>query len=98
FTDPDRIQSVRTWAPNELLRDPKASTRVQHQILDAIAALPGVQSAAFTSALPMEGPPFTTNLPLWVEGRPVAAGSTPPPRSVKLVSPGYFKAMDSRII
>jgi predicted permease len=98
FTDPATIQTVRTWAPNELMRDPKAYTRVQHEVLDAIAALPGVEAAAFTSTLPMEGRPFTATVPLNVEGRAIAAGSTPPPRRVKLVSPGYFKAMGSRIV
>jgi predicted permease len=71
---------------------------VQHEILDAIAALPGVASVGFTSALPMEGPPFVINMSVAVEGRPLAAGDTPPPRRLKLVSPGYFETMGTQII
>ena len=98
FADPAAIQTVRTWAPSELMRDPTQFTRVQHEILDAITALPGVASAGFTSALPMEGQPFAANAPVVVEGRPLAAGDTPPQSRMKLVSPGYFETMGTRII
>ena len=36
--------------------------------------------------------------PVAIEGRPLAAGETPPPRRIKFVSPGYFEAMGTRII
>ena len=99
FADPATIQTVRTWAPNELIRDPTQFVRVQHEILDAIAALPGVASAGFTSALPMEGRAVRQQLRRWsIEGRPLAAGDAPPPRRMKLVSPGYFETMGTRII
>ena len=98
FADAAAIQTVRTWAPNALIRDPRQYTRVQHEILDAIAALPGVASAAFASGLPMEGAPFIFNAPVVVDGRPLAAGETPPPRRLKIVSPGFFETMGTRII
>ena len=80
------------------LRDPTQYARLQHEILDAIAALPGVASAGFTSALPMEGAPFVQHAPVVIEGRPVAAGEAPPPRRIKFVSPGYLETMGTRII
>jgi predicted permease len=98
FADAGAIQTVRTWAPNALLRDARQFTRVQHEILDAVAALPGVEAAAFTSGLPMEGAPFIFNAPIAVEGRPLAPGETPPPARLKLVSPGFFTAMGTQII
>jgi predicted permease len=98
FVDPNSIQTVRTWAPNELIREPKQYTRVDHEILDAIAALPGVQAVGFTSTLPMEGAPFTIDLPVTIEGRPLEGGNTPPPRRMKFVSPGYLATMGTRIV
>jgi predicted permease len=80
------------------LRDPKQFTRVQHETLDAIRALPGVASAAYASALPMEGAPFVNDASVVVEGRPPVPGQAPPPRRFKLVSPGYFDTMGTRII
>jgi len=98
FVDAAAIQTVRTWAPNEIIRDARQYTRVQHEIQDAITALPGVASAGFTSSLPMEGAPFVFNAPVVIEGRPVAAGDTPPPRRLKIVSPRYFETMGTQII
>ena len=58
FSDPATIQTARIWIPNALLPDPEQYTRMQHEILDKIAALPGVASAGFASTLPMEGAPY----------------------------------------
>jgi predicted permease len=96
FADPTTIQIARTWAPPQT-RPPQFIV-IQHEVLDAIAALPGVTAAGFTSALPMEGPPFIQNSPISIEGRPVAPGETPPPARFKLVSPGFFAAMGTRIV
>jgi predicted permease len=97
FADPTTIQTVRTWVANQIIREPAQFARA-HEILDAIAALPGVEAAAFTSTLPMEGAPFVNNANVVIEGRTLAAGEAPPSRRMKLVSPGYFEAMGTRII
>jgi predicted permease len=98
FVEAASIQTVRTWAPPQITRDPPQYVRLQHEILDAIAALPGVDSVGFTSVLPMEGQPFAGNAPVAIEERPVAAGETPPNRRTKFVSPGYLEAMGTQII
>jgi hypothetical protein len=54
FSDPATIQTAWTWAPPALFATPEQYTRLQHEMLDKVAALPGVSSAAFASALPME--------------------------------------------
>ena len=94
FSEPATIQTARIWIPNALARDPAAYTRMQHEILDKIAALPGVASAGFASTLPMESPPVKP--PILIEGQTVA--DTPTPRGIKFVSPGYFEAMGTRIM
>jgi putative ABC transport system permease protein len=94
FSEPATIQTARIWIPNALARDPEAYTRMQHEILDKIAALPGVASAGFASTLPMEAPP--TKPPILVEGQTVEG--TPTARGIKFVSPGYFEAMGTRIM
>jgi predicted permease len=71
---------------------------MQHDILDRIAALPGVTAAAFTGAVPMEGPLRVSQNPVVVEGRSYAPGTTPPVRRMKTVSPGYFGAIGTRMI
>ena len=98
FAEAATIQTVRTWAPNEIIRDATRYVPVQREILDAIAALPGVESAGFTNVLPMDPGPFVFNAPVSVEGRPIEAGDAPPPRRVKIISPGYLETMGTRII
>jgi predicted permease len=70
------------------------ATRIEHEILDKIATLPGVASAGFTEFLPMQG---VNRTPTEVEGQPVPPAG-PPSRELKRVSPGYFKAMGTPII
>ena len=96
FSDPATIQTVRIWVPTTLFPDPAQFTRMEHEILDKIAALPGVASVGFANALPMEL--GFDNGPMAVEGQTLAPGDTPPSRRRKFVSPGYFEAMGTRII
>jgi predicted permease len=98
FVDAASIQTVRTWAPNQLQRDAKQTVRMEHEILDKIAALPGVTAAGFTNVLPMENGPFVWNSSVVVDGRPTAAGESAPGRRFKWVSPGYLGAMGTRIV
>jgi len=97
FVEAASIQTVRTWAPNQM-REAQQFVRMQHEIQDAIAALPGVTSVGFTSVLPMENGPFVGNILVTVEGRQYAAGETPPPRRMKIVSPGYLETMGTKVI
>ena len=98
FGEAATIQTVRTWAPNDVIRDAQQYVPLQREILDAIAALPGVTAAGFTQVLPMEGGPFVNNIPVVVEGRPLDVGEAPPPRRMKVVSPGYLEAMGTQLI
>jgi predicted permease len=96
FADPATIQTVRISIPTSLFPDPERYTRMEHEILDRIEALPGVASAGFANLLPMEG--GYDNGPMVVEGQTLVPGDTPPSRRRKFVSPGYFEAMGTRII
>ena len=81
---------------DRLVPGPEQYTRMEHEILDKIAALPGVASAGFASDVPMEGPGEQRTAG---GRRPNAGGGRqPPPRRCKFVSPGYFEAMGTRMI
>jgi predicted permease len=96
FSDPATIQTAKIWIPTALFPDPEQYTRMEHEILGKIAALPGVASAGFASEVPMEGP--GNNGGIEVEGQTVTAGQPRPARKWRFVSPGYFAAMGTRMI
>ena len=96
FSDPATIQTTRIWMPTTPTPDPERNMRMQHEILDKIAALPGVATTAFVSQLPLEGGQI--GMVVLVEGQTLPAGDTPPSRRFKFISPGYFQAMGTRVI
>jgi predicted permease len=98
FAAASDVQTARVWVPPQQVADAERVTRMQHEILDKVAALPGVKAAAFASAVPMEGPLRVWLNPVFVEGKDDAPGTTPPMRRMKVVSPGYFAAVGTRMI
>ena len=95
FTNPDQVQVARVWlAPLDL--PDERDTQLQREMLDKIAALPGVTSAAFAASVPMEG--RVTSSMIYVEGEPFSADDTPPMRRFKFVSPGYFQTLGTRML
>jgi predicted permease len=97
FSDPATIQTARIWIPPALFySDIDRYIAMQHEMLDKIAALPGVVSAGFAHQLPIEG--LINYSRIMIEGdAPTAPGEVPPYRT-KFVSPGYFDAMGTRLI
>ena len=96
FSGPATIQTAQIWLPKSVSSDPEQYTRMEHEILDRIAALPGVASVGFATSVPMDGsrPAGTVS----IEGETIAAGEAPPLRRLNYVSPGYFEAMRTRIV
>jgi predicted permease len=102
FSDPATIQTAGISIPFAEVSDPEQVARVakttslQREILDRIAALPGVASVGFANDLPMGGGQW--NGPVLIEGETPGTGETPPSRRWNFVSPGYFEAMGTRMI
>ena len=97
FTHPEQLQTMRTSIPDSLIQEPERVTRIQNDIVDKISAIPGVTSAAFISAMPMEGID-----PNWddimVEGRNYSLSEIPALRMYQYVSPAFFHAAGTRLI
>jgi predicted permease len=96
FLGPDFVQTFRVFVPRELAGKADEATRMEQAIADKLAAMPGVNSAGFASALPMDGAP-----PNWdgilKEGQSYAQGSRPPMRLYLNVSPGLFRSLGTRL-
>jgi predicted permease len=89
FSDPGTLQTTRIALQPQLVPDPHAVLTQERAMLDAIAAIPGVESAAFATDLPLEDLGRSRGK-LDVENQ-VMNGTTL--RLFRFVSPGLFKTM-----
>ena len=98
FTDPNTLQTFRAFIPETTVPDKEADrlVRMEQEIRDKIASVPGVNSVAFGSAVPMSG--SSSNDVLYAQDRPYAEGKLPPIRRFKFVSPGFFSALGTPIV
>ena len=98
FADAEQVQTLRISMRGGQVPEPERVARRQHEIVEAIAALPGVSAVGFGSSMPMD----QFNLlggAVEIEGRPQdvsAAGAGV--RRFKNVSPDYFAAVGIALI
>ena len=95
FTRPDQIQMVRFSLPQVLAREPERVIRLQKDMVDTLAAIPGVAAVGFASALPLEN--NRNGVVVAVEGV-TAPDRMPPNRRYRHASPGLFAAQGSRLL
>jgi putative ABC transport system permease protein len=89
---------VAAWTPVEssIKSNQTALTLYHHRLLETVKAVPGVQNAALTSALPFDG--ITMGTPFQVEGSPIVEVAKRPVSFFKIISPDYFRTMHIRLL
>jgi putative ABC transport system permease protein len=95
FSGAHDVQTLRISIPESQMKEPERVIRMEQEILNRMAALPGILSVAMANTIPMEG---GGNDPVYAEDHTYREGSLPPIRRYKHVSPGYFSTMGSRLI
>ena len=95
FTRPEQVQMVRISLPQVLAREPERVIRSMKEMLDGLAAIPGVSAVGFASALPLEN--NRNGVVVAVEGV-TAPDRMPPNRRYRHASPGLFAAQGSRLL
>jgi predicted permease len=90
FTAPAQVETFHVHFPPEMIKAPERLLQMDHAILDNIAAIPGVSSADFSGAVPMDA--GAESDPVLVKDH-VLQGQLPPARRCFWVSPGFFKTM-----
>jgi predicted permease len=96
FTDATHLETMRLSIPESLVASPEQVIRIQNNIADKLAEIPGVTSAGFSSAMPMEG--FDS---MWDEifaKDKIYPPGLAPLRFFKYVSPGFFHTAGTRIV
>jgi len=97
FTDAQHLQLMRISIPDSLIQEPERVTRIQHGILDKLAATPGVKSAAFASEMPMEGFDSAWD-EIFAEDKVYSADLIAPLRLYKYVSPGFLRTAGTKLV
>ena len=96
FTAPSQVQTMRLSISPSEVPDPERVVRMQQDILNGLAGIPGVTAVSFATALPMEFE-FENNTTMTADGEPVTQG-IPPLRRSKNVSPGFFATLGIPLI
>ncbi len=95
FTDAPTLQTLHIAIPETSIADQRMVTRVENNIADKLAAVPGVTSVGFAALAPMEDGGHGWSY-IHAEGK-IYAGD-PPIRFYNYVSPGYFQALGTRLV
>jgi predicted permease len=82
--------------PGAEAKEPERVARMQEQILQGLAALPGVQSVAGANSVTMDG--NTSNDPIFAEGRDYREGEIPTIRRFKRATPGLFRTLGNTLV
>jgi len=98
FTRPEEIQILHSMIPMAIAKEPERVMRMQHEILDKLAAIPGVTSVGFGSRAPLESFLGVAGNPIDAEDKTFAKGRVPPLRQIRRIAPGYFKTMGTRVV
>ncbi len=90
----ERLLALDIALPRAKYSSSDTRARFHANAITELAALPGVTSAALTTALPLEGEAQTDMLSLENDPRPDAER---PVGGIRLVSPGYFETMGTPV-
>lgn len=96
FAGAQHLQTMRISIPDSLIANPQMTTRLQNDIIDKVAAIPGVTSVGFAGAMPMEGIEIGWD-DIFAEGKSYP-GETAPLRLFNHVSPGFFRTAETKIV
>ncbi len=98
FRNPDELLTFRLYIPESRVsdKDPDQVLRLEREIDDRIAAVPGVTSVAFSSGMPMDG--SDSNDLIYAQDRSYAEGDLPPVRRFRFVTPGLIGTVGTPLI
>jgi predicted permease len=97
FTHPEHLQVMRISIPKSLIPESLRVTRIQNDISEKLAAIPGVTGVGFATELPMEGIEGSWDA-IYAEGKTSENDANPPLRMFKNVSPGYLQTEGTKLI
>jgi predicted permease len=97
FADPHHVQLVRVAIPEALVADPQHVVRLQRDMRERLAAIPGIAEVSFTGNVPMAGERNRGSI--YRDDAAVDEARQPAPlRWFRFVAPGYLHTIGTRLI
>ncbi len=98
FNAPESLETFRFYIPETQIPDtqPERVVHQQQEILDKLAAMPGVQAVSFSTEVPMDG--YDSNDLLYAQDHQYRDGEIPPIRRFKFISPGFFATLGTKMM
>jgi predicted permease len=98
FTAPDSLQTFRFYIPETQIPDTQAErvVRQDQEILNKLAAIPGVSAVAFSTAVPLDG--YDNYDILYAQDHGLKENELPPLRRFKSISPGFFSTIGTKLV
>jgi predicted permease len=98
FADGNSLQTFRIYVPETQIpdKDRDKLVHMEQDMMDKLAALPGVQSVSLSSSVPMQG--YNNNDVLFAQDHTYREGEVPPIRRFKFISPGSFETMGTPMV
>src|SRR5437867_2744701 len=91
--EPRNLLAVQIYLPQAKYKTGLDRTRFYMDAIHRVASLPGVESAAGVSALPMYPVGIDFALPFTIEGKAPPANGEEPRADIRMATPGYFETM-----
>ena len=95
--DSANVLALDVVVPADRFSSPSGEINFFHEVLQRVRALPGIDSAGAIDSLPL-GSDGGSHQPFSIEGRPVLPMSEQPEVDIRVISPGYLKAMRVPVI
>ena len=96
FIGAEKLLVMNLYVPDSQVKDSVQAIRMKQNILDKITAMPGVESAAYSSFVPMDGSGWHD--PIFAEDHVYADQKIPALRRFRMISPGLLKTMGNKLV
>jgi putative ABC transport system permease protein len=98
FVDPHHVQLVRVTIPEALVPDTQLAFRLQRDMRDRLAAIPGIAFASFTGNVPMAVGERSRSSIQREDDPPEKQLKSGALRWFRFVTPGYFRTIGTRVV
>jgi len=96
FTRPAEVQLMRISVNEGQVKEPENVMRLQNEMMDRLAALPGVVSVSLANSAPLEG--LNSFDPVYAQDKTYTAGQLAPMRRYRFITPGFFQTTGTVLV